>query len=101
VIYFWSGYATDEPVEMNSFSLTGLNVEAVLPVYEKGRLCLSKLQVLTDNGHDIYYGDTIITKNIFESNFKKFSSVIIESFNNRSLLSTPKSLLFNPEFYTK
>ena len=77
-IYTWTGQATDAPVRINSITLTGLNVEGVMPVYEGGRLSLNKLQLLTDNGTDIYYGDTVIAKNLFVDNFKKFSSVVTE-----------------------
>lgn len=78
-VYSWKGHATDVPVKINSFALTGLNIEGVLPVYEAGRLSLNKLQVLTDNGNDIYYGDTVVAKNLSVYNLKKFTSVIIQS----------------------
>ncbi len=78
-VYTWTGHATDPPVKINSFDLTGLNVEGVLPVYKDGELILNKLQVITDNGNDIYYSDTIFAKNLSADNFKKFSSVITES----------------------
>ncbi len=78
-VYSWTGHAKDVPVSINSFAVTGLNAEGVLPVYEAGRLSLNKLQLLTDNGNDIYYGDTIAAKNLPAYNFKKFTSVIIQS----------------------
>lgn len=78
-IYSWTGHATHAPVKINSLPLTGLNAEGVLPVYEAGRLSLNKLQVLTDNGNDIYYGDTIVAKDLLAYRFKKFTSVIIQS----------------------
>ena len=100
-VYTWTGYATDAPTKINSFDLTGLNVEGVLPVYKDGKVLLNKLQVITDNGNDIYYSDTIYAKNLSSDNFKKFSSVITESpqkvvvlpltFN--TLFSNPYSLL--------
>ncbi len=63
----------------NCFALAGLNAEGVLPVYEAGRLSLKKLQVLNDNGKDIYYGDTVVAKNLSTYNLKEFISVIIQS----------------------
>ncbi|MEO6612569.1 MAG: hypothetical protein ABIT05_14195 [Chitinophagaceae bacterium] len=78
-VYTWTGQATNAPVMVNSFALAGLNVEGVIPVYEGGQLSLDKLQLLTDNGNDIFYGDSITAKNLSADNFKKFSSVISES----------------------
>jgi hypothetical protein len=78
-VYTWTGQAAIAPVLVNSFALTGLNVEGVIPVYEGGQLSLNKLQVLTDNGNDIFYGDTVFAKNLPADNLKKFSSVIRES----------------------
>lgn len=97
-VYSWTGHPTDVPVEINSFTVAGLNVEAVLPVYDAGRFSLNKLQVLTDNGNDILYGDTVIVKNIPEYNFKKFSSIIIESPHKEVLGPTPVTLFFAPRW---
>jgi hypothetical protein len=81
-IYSWSGHAADAPVLINSFAINGMNIEAVLPVYEGGQLSLSKLQVLLDNGNDIFYGDTILAKDLPWDNHKKFCSVISSSSQN-------------------
>ncbi len=78
-VYTWTGQATNSPVLVSSFVLAGLNVEGVIPVYEQGQLSLNKLQVLTDNGNDIFYGDTVLAKNLSADNLKKFSSVITET----------------------
>jgi hypothetical protein len=93
-IYTWSGQATDAPVMTNSFTISGLNIEAVLPVYERGQLSLDKLQLLTDNGNDIFYGDTILAKDLSLDNHKKFSSVITSSAQNTTPpLSVPVKAL--------
>lgn len=75
-VYSWTGHATDAPVMMNSTELRGLNVEGVMPVYKDGQLLVNKLHVITDNGNDIYYCDTVCAKDLPADNFKKFSSVI-------------------------
>jgi hypothetical protein len=74
--YSWTGYASAAPVLITSVELKGLNVEGVLPVSENGQF-RNKLQVLTDNGNDIFYCDTLCAKDLYEDRFKKFSSVIL------------------------
>ena len=78
-IFAWSGQDEEAASLITSFEPKGLNVEGVLPVYEAGRISTNKLQVLNDNGTDIFYGDTILAKDLPIDNLKKFSSVIIES----------------------
>jgi hypothetical protein len=78
-IFAWSGQVSDAPRIISTFAVNGLNVEGVMPVYEGGILSLSKIQVLTDNGTDIFYGDTIMAKNLPVDNLKRFSSIIMES----------------------
>ncbi len=73
--YTWTGHASDAPVMITSFELAGLNVEGVMPVCE-GCHDQNKLQVLTDNGNDIFYCDTLCAKELLDDRFKKFSSVI-------------------------
>ncbi|HUR65152.1 MAG TPA: hypothetical protein VMZ03_02275 [Chitinophagaceae bacterium] len=89
-VYTWTGNKNDAPVENNSFELSGLNVEGVVPVYEDGKLLLNKLQVVTDNGNQIFYGDTVLAKNLPVANFKKFSSVITESRKKDNLVPSGK-----------
>jgi hypothetical protein len=78
-VYTWTGHAKDTAVVVNSFELTGLNIEGVVPMYERGQLSFTRLQMLTDNGNQVFYGDTVLAKNLPADNFKKFSSVITES----------------------
>jgi hypothetical protein len=89
-VFTWSGQLADAPVMANAFSLEGLNVEGVLPVYENGQLSLNKLQVLTDNGNDIFYGDTILAKNLPVGSLKRFSSVVTEAVNRATSANTLK-----------
>lgn len=99
-IYSWTGYATDTPEKLNSLALANLNAEGVMPVYEGGQLSLNKLQLVTDNGNDIYYGDTVSAKNLSARNFKKFSSVITES-PKKLVLPLMFSKLYTPSVNNK
>lgn len=81
----------------NSFDLAGLNVEGGIPVYKNGKLLLNKLQVITDNGNDIYYSDTVSAKDLSADNFKKFSSVFTES-PQQGLLPVTNNTFFSKPF---
>jgi hypothetical protein len=74
--YQWTGYASDKPVLLTACDLTGLNVEGVVPVYENGKF-RNKLQLLTDNGSDHFYSDTLCAKDLPDDRLKKFSSVVV------------------------
>ena len=78
-VYRWTGNASDAPQQINSFDLSGLNVEGVLPINESGSLSLNKLQFISDNGSTIYYGDGIEAKSLTQDNFKKFNSTILSA----------------------
>jgi len=75
-LFRWTGVATDAPVGMASFDLTGLNAEAALPVNEAGQLSLDKLQIISDDGDVNYYGDGTEAKDLGEDNLKKFSTTM-------------------------
>jgi hypothetical protein len=76
-IFRWTGVATDAPVELPSFDLTGLNAESALPVFEAGnQLSLDKLQIISDDGDVNYYGDGTAAKDLGEDNLKKFSTTL-------------------------
>ena len=74
--YKWTGYAADAPTLLSDFDLSGLNVEGVVPVCENGKF-RNKLQLLTDNGNEKYYCDTLCAKDLPDDRLKKFSSVIM------------------------
>ncbi|HVD99500.1 MAG TPA: lamin tail domain-containing protein [Cytophagaceae bacterium] len=56
-IYKWTGNASDAPVRVTSSGDNTLNMEGVLPVVESGKLSMSKLQVISDDGDDDLYND--------------------------------------------
>jgi len=78
--YSWTGNPADAPVLRNS-NLTGLNPESIVEI-PVGLNNLSSLapvpvQLLSDNGDDIYYGDGTIAKELPNNEFKKFRSDIL------------------------
>jgi len=78
-VYRWTGNAVDAPVALSSFNVAGLNIEGVMQVNESGQLALNKLQFISDDGDNIYYGDGIAAKDLSQDNFKKFRSDLIVS----------------------
>jgi hypothetical protein len=76
-IYKWTGNAADAPTQISSMDITALNVEGVLPINAGGVLMEDRLQVISDNGDNVYYGDAIVAKDLATDNFKKFSSNIM------------------------
>jgi len=77
-IFKWSGNRADAPVLL-PFNITGMNAEAVLPVNQGGQLALDQLQIISDNGDNIFYNDGVAAKDLPQDNFKKFSSSVIVS----------------------
>lgn len=75
-LFQWSGVASDAPVELPSFDLTGLNAESALPVNVAGQFSPDKLQIISDDGDVDYYGDRTAAKDLGEDNLKKFSSTL-------------------------
>ncbi len=78
-IYLWNGSAGSAPVLLSAFNVTGLNPEGVMEVYSGGTLQADRLQVLSDNGDNVYYGDGIAAKDLSQNNFKKFRSDVLVS----------------------
>ena len=93
-IFRWTGVATDAPVELPSFDLSGLNAESALPVFEAGsQLSSDKLQIISDDGDVNYYGDGTAAKDLGEDNLKKFSTTL-------SVSSQPGALPVEFESFT-
>lgn len=78
-VYAWTGQPADAPVQLSSFNVAGLNPEGVMEVQENGVMSASKLQIISDQGDDVYYGDGVAAKDLPENNYKKFSSAIVVS----------------------
>lgn len=76
-IYQWSGNAADAPVPVTSQDAVGLNLEAVMGVNQSGSLSPLKLQVISDNGSEVFYNDAVEAKDLAQNNFKKFRSDMV------------------------
>jgi hypothetical protein len=78
-IYRWTGNPADAPVAIPSFNLAGVNAEAVMAVNQLGQLSPDKLQIICDNGDNIFYNDGTAAKDLPQDNYKKFISQVITS----------------------
>lgn len=78
-IFRWSGIAGEEPLQIPSFTLTGLNAEAVLPVLQGGVEAFDKLQIICDNGDNVFYNDGVVAKDLPNDSHKKFTNYIVQS----------------------
>lgn len=78
-IFRWSGVAGENPLQIPSFNIAGLNVEAALPVLESGTEAYDKLQVICDNGDNVFYNDAVAAKDLPNDSHKKFVNYITQS----------------------
>jgi hypothetical protein len=69
-LYRWTGQPGDSPQLLSAF-LGGLNPEAIVELPPAPWLPDTEVQILSDSGTRIWYGDTTITKLLPETNFKK------------------------------
>jgi hypothetical protein len=73
----WTGNANDSAMILNTFDISNLGAEGVMEMDdEKGELITDELQTVTDDGNDVYYGDTIKAKDLPDNKLKKFHSDI-------------------------
>ena len=78
-LYLWSGNASDTAVPAPSFDVSGQNAEALIQVNQNGQIALDQLQVISDDGASVLYGDGIEAKDLPELNWQKFSSAVVTS----------------------
>lgn len=78
-VYLWTGLSTAAPILIPSLGINTLNVEGVLPINISGTETADRLQVISDNGDNVYYTDNIAAKDLGQNNMKKFSSDIVIS----------------------
>ncbi|MGZ3942426.1 MAG: hypothetical protein ACXVO9_02920, partial [Bacteroidia bacterium] len=76
-IYKWSGNPSDAPIQVPSSGDGVLNMEGVMEVHAGGNLSYNKLQIISDNGAAIYYGDGVQAKDFTELNIRKFRSDLL------------------------
>lgn len=79
-LYAWSGVPTETPFPRGS-NLTGLNPESIVevPIGLNALVpeAVVQVQLVSDNGDDVYYNDGIIAKELPNDQFKKFRSDIV------------------------
>ena len=76
-IYRWNGVTANAPVLLSGFDATGLNPEGLLNVYSGGVLQTNKLQLISDNGDNEFYGNGVAAKDLGTPAFKKFRSDLL------------------------
>jgi hypothetical protein len=74
-LYSWTGNPASVPI-LRTTILTGLNPESIVGVPDNLNDAAT-LQLLSDNGDDVYYNDGVIAKELPNEQFKKFRSDII------------------------
>lgn len=76
-IFKWTGNPADAPTQITTMDISALNVEAAMQINAAGVLMEDRLQVISDNGDNTYYGDGIAAKDLAADNFRKFPSNIV------------------------
>ncbi|WP_293338152.1 CARDB domain-containing protein [Microcoleus sp. CAWBG58] len=78
-LYTWTGNPADAP-QVRSANLTALNAggsfESIVEV-PSNLTNSSQIQLLVDNGDNIWYGNNVISKDLPQDNFQKFRSDIV------------------------
>lgn len=75
-LYTWTGNPADRPQE-RAADLSGLNPEGIVELPPLPWTDSTQVQILTDNGRTVYYGDDITAKLLPVRNFRKTRSDII------------------------
>ncbi len=76
-LYKWNGLPESQPVLLQEINTAGLNVEGIIEVKQDNAPGKIYLQMVCDNGNEIYYNDGIKAKDIGQREYKKFRSVIV------------------------
>ena len=77
-IYKWTGYPKDTPIMIACPFSDTLNMEGVMQVNMTATATRS-LQVITDNGDDIFYNDATEAKDFGDLMLRKFKSIVFDS----------------------
>lgn len=79
VLYSWTGNASDAPYPLTT-ALSSLNIngsfESIVEV-PNPMANGSQVQLIADNGDNIFYNDGIIAKDLSKNNFKKATSLLV------------------------
>ena len=72
-LFTWSGNPADQP-RQRSADLTDMNPEAIVELPGAPLQPTDQIQIISDNGRRLWYGDDIQAKFLPERNFRKFRS---------------------------
>lgn len=72
-LYTWTGHATNAPLERDT-DLSGFNPEGIVQLPTGNWTSNSLVEILSDNGITVFYGDAVQAKHLTVRNFKKFRS---------------------------
>jgi hypothetical protein len=75
-LYTWTGNAADRPQE-RAADLSGLNPEGIIQLPPLPWTATTEVEILSDNGRTVYYGDGVAGKQLPVRNFKKCRSDVI------------------------
>jgi hypothetical protein len=75
-LYTWTGNVTDKPLLVNTMDVYALKIESGLEIDSSGQFS-GKVQVISDNGSNIFYNDDVSTK-FLNTCFRKFRSDIVD-----------------------
>jgi hypothetical protein len=70
-LFTWSGNPADEP-QQRAADLSGMNPEGIVELPPQPWTAASTVQLISDNGTTVYYGDGTPGKQLPHPNFKKF-----------------------------
>lgn len=69
-LYTWTGNAADQPV-LRAANLSGVNAEGIVEV-PSALTDSTVIDIVSDNGDDVYYGDGVIAKDLPQRHWAKF-----------------------------
>ncbi|MGO8681474.1 MAG: DUF3616 domain-containing protein [Limisphaerales bacterium] len=75
-LYTWTGHPADKP-QQRAADLSGLNPEGIVELPPAPWTTNSQVQLVSDNGLTVYYGDDVKAKNLPFPNFKKCRSDMV------------------------
>lgn len=78
-IYKWTGNREDAPIPVVCPAAATMNLEGVAQVNTTGVLSTTSLQVITDAGEEVFYGDGTVAKDFGDLIYRKFNSDILSA----------------------
>ena len=92
-IFKWSGNPSDLPILVTTTANGILNMEGVMPINSNNQLSMNQLQVISDNGEDVFYADGIQAKDFMGLSLRKFRSDNLTNIDLCLLTSTSTPII--------